>query len=72
MKTTASAADANLRDASYDLILKSSNFKGTHKLVWPDSQDVISTPSLVTGVTDLGRDSFNADVTVMSMNGETR
>ena len=30
-----SAPDANLRDASYDWILKPSGFKGTHNLVWP-------------------------------------
>ena len=62
IKTTTSAAGASPKDASYDWVLKSSDFKGTNKLVWPSSQDDVYTPSLVTGLTDLGQDSFDANV----------
>ena len=37
-----------LKDARYDWILKSSDFKGTHKLAWPGPQDHLA-PFLVTG-----------------------
>ena len=59
-KTKESATDVNLRDASYDWILKSSDFRGTHKLVWSSPQDCLSTSSLVTGLNVLGKDNFNA------------
>ena len=60
-KTKESATAANLRDP-YDWILKSSDFKGTHKLVWPSPHDCLSTPFLVIGLSDLGKDNFNADL----------
>ena len=42
------------RHASYTWILKSSGLKGTHNIVWPDSYDTLSTPSLTTGLTKMG------------------
>ena len=60
--SSAKSTDASLRDASYDWIVKPPGFRGTHCLVWPDSLDGISTPSLITGLSDLGADKFNEDI----------
>ena len=46
------APDANLTDASHDWILKSSAYKGSHNVVWPDPLDSSPTPSLTTGLTN--------------------
>ena len=51
--------NVNLRDASYDWILKSTGLKGTRNIVWPNSSSCFPTPSLTTGLNRMGLAMFN-------------
>ena len=61
-KTTTTAAGASPKDTNYGWVLQPSSVKGTHNIVWPSPQANLTRPSLVTGLTDLGQDSFIANV----------
>ena len=54
------ASNADLGDASYDWILKFTGLKGSHNVVWP-APSSFPTPSLTTGLIEMGRALFDDD-----------